>query len=433
VDVRRRGLFGLLGAQAVSLVGTRVSMIALPWFVLVTTGSAARTGLVLFCEMTPYVVAKALGGPLVDRTGPRRVSVVADVLSAVLVGAIPLAHAVGVLRFWVLLLLVAAVGLARGPGDSAKTTLVPDVAGAARVPMERVTGSSQTIERLASTIGPMAGGFLIAATGPLTALVVDAVSFGLAAVIIAGTAPGWHEPEAVEGYLRRLRTGLDFLRRDGLLPLIAIMVSVTNLLDAALIGVLVPVWARETGAGPAAIGLLATALSAPAILGSTVATVIAHRLPRRLAYLVSFLVAGAPRFVVLALAVPLWAAIAVWAVAGLGAGFINPILGAVIIERIPRPLLGRVSALAGSLAWAGIPLGGLVGGGLVVGVGLAPALLLCGAAYLAVTLLPAVRPAFREMDNRRPAGGHVPAEHIPADVRVPGRDDHGSARRSPRS
>ena len=55
-----RPLGGVLAAMAVSLAGTRISGVVLPWFVLVTTGSATHTGLVAFCEMTPYVVVRAL-------------------------------------------------------------------------------------------------------------------------------------------------------------------------------------------------------------------------------------------------------------------------------------------------------------------------------------------------------------------------------------
>jgi len=57
VRVRRGGLIGLLCSQAVSLTGTRVSMIAVPWFVLTSTGSATNTGLVAACEMAPYVLS----------------------------------------------------------------------------------------------------------------------------------------------------------------------------------------------------------------------------------------------------------------------------------------------------------------------------------------------------------------------------------------
>src|SRR6476469_4837600 len=90
-------LYGWLTSQAISLLGTRVSMLAIPWLVLTTTGSATQTGVVAAVELTPLVVFKAVGGPLVDRLGPRRVALTCDALSLVVVGAIPLAHASGAL------------------------------------------------------------------------------------------------------------------------------------------------------------------------------------------------------------------------------------------------------------------------------------------------------------------------------------------------
>ena len=69
----RRPLYGWLTAEALSLTGTRVSMIAIPLFVLAQTGSASRTGLVALAEMLPLVVFKVLGGPVIDRLGARRV------------------------------------------------------------------------------------------------------------------------------------------------------------------------------------------------------------------------------------------------------------------------------------------------------------------------------------------------------------------------
>ena len=47
-----RGLAGVLAAQGLAWTGTRLSAIALPWFVLTSTGSAAQTGIVVFVEMT---------------------------------------------------------------------------------------------------------------------------------------------------------------------------------------------------------------------------------------------------------------------------------------------------------------------------------------------------------------------------------------------
>jgi MFS family permease len=81
-------------------------------------------------------------------------------------------------------------------------------------------------------------------------------------------------------------------------------------------------------------------------------------------------------------------------------GVINPILSTTIFERIPRELLGRVSSLTGTVAFAGIPLGGLAAGLLVTLVGPSPAVLACAVFYFAATTLPALRPEWREMDGR---------------------------------
>jgi len=402
----RKPLLGWLTAEAVSLTGTRVSMVAIPWYVLTTTGSATQTGLVAFAEMAPYVVVKALAGPLVDRIGARTVSITTDVASMLAVGAIPLLASMDRLSFPLLLVLVALAGTLRGPSDGAKRALVPAVVEASGVTMERATGLGGAVERLASTVGAAFAGVLVAAIGPVQALAVDAVSFGIAAAVLALTAPrreAISEVSEQTTYLTQLGQGWDFLRRDKVLMGIVAMVATTNLLDAAYAAVLVPVWAEETGGGATAIGLLFAVFSGAAVLGSVLAATLAGRLPRFWTYLIAFSLGGLPRFVVLALGVPLAGVLAVAVVGGFAVGFINPILGAVIYERIPTHLVGRVTALQNSLCWAGIPFGGLIGGVLVAAIGLDPALVTIGAAYFVATILPALQPQWREMDRGKRA------------------------------
>ncbi|WP_179889962.1 MULTISPECIES: MFS transporter [unclassified Streptomyces] len=413
-DRSLRPLAGVLAAIAASVTGTRISLIALPWFVLVTTGSATRTGLVAFCEMAPYVLVKALSGPLVDRTGPRTVSWTTDLVSAAAAAAIPLLHTLDLLSFPVLLGLVAVIGSARGPGDLAKEVMVPEAAERAGTPLERAMGLSGVIRRLASTIGPAAGGALVALLGPMTGLVVNAGCFVLGSVIVAAALPRGTGRPAVSpsapadiqepGYWRRFGEGFTYLRGDPLLLAVIVVVGITNLLDAALTTLMIPVWAGQSGNGPAAIGLVSTAMGAAAVCGSLIAAMAAHRLPRRAVFLVGFLLAGAPRFLVLAVDAPLGVVLAVFAVSGFGAGFINPVLGAVLVERVPRRMLGRVNALGDSLAWSGIPLGGLLAGAAVTAAGLTPVLLVCGAAYFLTTTLAGLRPEWRAMDRSREHG-----------------------------
>ncbi|MFF5724142.1 MFS transporter [[Kitasatospora] papulosa] len=409
-----RPLGGVLAAMAVSLTGTRISVVAVPWFVLVTTGSATRTGLVAFCEMTPYVVIKAFSGPLVDRIGPRVVSWTTDLASASAAAAVPLLHFLDLLPFPLLLVLVALIGAARGPGDLAKEVMVPEAAERGQVPLERATGLSGVIDRLASTVGLAVGGSLVALLGPLTALVVDAGLFVLGSAIIGlalprGVGHAAEEPSSPwgrsePGYWQRFGEGFTFLRGEPLLLTVIVMVGITNLLDAAISSVLVPVWVKESGNGPAAIGLMGSVMGAAGVGGSLIAAMAAHRLRRRTVVLTGFLLAGAPRFLILALDAPPGVVLAVFAVSGFGAGFVNPVLGAVLVERVPRRMLGRVNALGDSLAWAGIPLGGLLAGAAVTAVGLVPVLLTCGAAYFLTTGLAGLRPEWRQIDRTRGQG-----------------------------
>ncbi len=70
----RTPIFALLAAEAVSQVGNMMTVVAGPWFVLQTTGSAAKTGLVGAALVLGSVVPAVVGGPLVDRLGFKRPS-----------------------------------------------------------------------------------------------------------------------------------------------------------------------------------------------------------------------------------------------------------------------------------------------------------------------------------------------------------------------
>ena len=101
----------------------------------------------------------------------------------------------------------------------------------------------------------------------------------------------------------------------------------------------------------------------------------------------------------LAIDVPLPVVIGVWAFSGMGAGLLNPIIGAVVLERIPDGLVGRATSFGTSLAWAGMPFGGLLAGGLLGLFATPVVLLILGGAYFVTTTLPALDPAWKGIDR----------------------------------
>ncbi|YAL84062.1 MFS transporter [Dermacoccaceae bacterium W4C1] len=402
----RRPMLGLITAEAFSITGSRLSTIAVPWLVLTTTGSAVATGAVAMAEMLPYVLMKAAGGPMIDRIGAKRVALACQFGSIPVLAAVPVLHLLGWLHLAVLIPLMVLLGALRGPSDGATHALVPEVATAADVPLERVTGLSGAVERLGTTIGAAIAGAVVALFGPAAALGVNAACFAVALVLIALTVPSRATSAAAdagERYLTQLRQGWTFLRTDAVLVGITTMVSLANLLDQAWSVVLVPVWAKETGAGAGAVGMVFAVFAAASIAGALLASGFADRLPRLPVYVLGFLIGGVPRFIAFATEASTPVLVVLLAIGGFASGFVNPVLGAVIFERIPESMRGRVSSLNTALCWSLIPFGGLLGGGLIALVGLHSAIVVIGVLYLLVTLMPLAHPGFREFGRRSSA------------------------------
>ena len=396
----RRPLVGLLVAEAVSMTGSRLSIVAGPWLVLTTTGSAARVGVVAFAQLLPMVLAGLFGGPLVERIGPRRTAIAGDAVCAAAIGLVPLLHATGHLTYGLLIVAVAIGGAAGGLSDTAKRALLPRVIEAAGTPMTRGVALHDGVNRVAGLAGLPLGGVLVAVFGPAGVLAVDAVSFAVCAIVVAATVPATKsKAPAPEPYLPALREGLGYFRKDPLVAAVVGMLFFTNMVDQAHAVVFVPAWVYEHGAPAAALGLFGGAFGLGAVLGNLLYLAIAPRLPRYLTFALCFLIGGSPRLFAMAASDEVWPIAAV----GLGAGFvfatINPILSAVAYERIPAHLHGRVLGAIGAAAAAGIPLGGLFGGYAVERLGRTPVLLASGGIYLAVTLLPFVQRTWRELDR----------------------------------
>jgi MFS family permease len=416
---QRRGLAGLLAAFGISTLGTRMSLLALPWFVLTTTGSPTLTGLVATVELAPYVTVQAVGGPAVDRPGAWRTSIVSDVGAGLLVGLIPALHLMHVLAIPELLVFVALAGALRGAGDAAREVLLPGVGQLARTPLERSAGLFDGVNRGAGLLGAPLAGVLIGVTDAVNVLALDAGTFVVSAVLVAtlvprSAQPGQPDDLAPQSYLASLREGFGFLRGDRLLLGIGAMVLITNLLDQASSAVLTPVWARQVAHSAVALGLISGAFGVGAVAGNAFTTWLGPRLPRRWTYAVGFLLTGGPRMLTLALATAVSPVLVVSVIAGMGAGGINPILGAVQYRRIPRHLQVRVMGAVNATAWAGMPVGGLLAGALVESLGLRPTLMIGSGIYFATTLAPFVFPAWRGMDE--PVGSSEQSPELAAEA-----------------
>jgi MFS family permease len=412
MTTRKAPLYGLILAYGISQLGTAMSGIAIPWLVLVKTGSPVLTGVAGFAEMTPYVALQAFAGPLVDRFGLRRSCVAGNAVAAVFVSAIPALYALGALSIGSLLALVAVAGAARGTADNATSPLVPRTAAFGAVPNERAAGLNSVAQRGGMLAGLPLAGALIAVAGAPAVILIDGVTFAVAAVLIVSLIPlaaiaGPAEQAAltVRRYWSQVGEGLRFLWTDRLLAGIALMIAVTNLLDQALSSVFIPVWVHSRLHHASGLGLIGGASAIGLVAGALAGTWAGNRMPRYSTYAVGFLVGGCPVFFALALSGTLPPVLVVGALSGLATGALNPIIGAVAYERVPARLQARVLGAFRSSAWIGVPFGSLLGGALTEGTGLVRALLLTGSAMLVTTLAPFVFPSWRGLKIARAVPG----------------------------
>ncbi|WP_329097066.1 MFS transporter [Streptomyces sp. NBC_01439] len=406
---RRTPLAALVAASGTSSLGMAATLVAVPWFVLHSTGSGTRTGLVATAEVLGLLCSAVLAGPVVDRLPVRATSIGADLLTAAAISLIPLLHAFGALPLPVLILLVFSVGAARGPSDTSKQLLLPGAMARAGVTAERATGAVEGARRIGMMAGAPLAGLLIATVGPVRTLYADVAAMVLVALLVAALVPAATRPRPADGappagsYAQELRFGLGQLRRDRLLGAMVGVLMLTNALDGALNGVLYPAYGTQVLHSSALFGAMVTAMGAGALLGAALYGWAGHRMPRRAVFVGAFVLVGAVRCAALAAEPRVPVLLTVLALSGIGSGIVGPLMMSVAYERVPEEVRGRVFGLLLAAALAATPLG-MLGAGLALDArGLVAALLGTGALYLAVTLAPLVFPVWRELDARGPA------------------------------
>ena len=395
-------LYSLFVANAISLVGNVFSAIAIPWFVLQTTGSALQTGITGFFTIMPVVLAGFLGGTLIDRLGYKRTSIIADLASGVTTALIPLLYFTFGLEFWQLMVLVFLGALLDTPGSTARAALLPELAELAGMPIERVTSIDHIIERGARLVGAPIAGLLIGIMGTANVLWLDATSFFISAGMVGILIPSITLPIAQKKsgkYFDELRDGLRFIANDRLILVIVIMVMLTNFLDSIFGGVVRPVYVKEVFGSAVNLGLLIAANGGGAVIGGLIFAAIGHRLPRHATFVSAFVLTGL-QFWVYSLYPPLPILVGAALICSIGAGPLNPIIGAVEFERIPQDMRGRVFGAVTAGAWIAMPIGMLLGGVLTEAFGTLPILIGLGITYLVTTLSMAFIPAMKEMDRK---------------------------------
>jgi len=368
-----RSIRALLTAEVISTTGAQMTWVALPWFVLVTTGSATRMSLVMCAELLGLALFGLPGGRVLGRLGARRTMIGCDAARAPIMLVIPILHWTWGLTFAVLAVVAFALGAFSAPYFAAQKVIVPELLGEDE---ERVTDANalfQAANRTTILLGPVLAGVLIGVIGATSVLVVDAatylVSVLLVTVFVPRRAAVEQEPEH-----RQIRAGLRFLAND---PLLRVWWPAFALGDAAWTAffVTLPVLVLERfGHHPAIVGWLIASFGIGALIGNMISFRYLTRRFDGLTIFTTFIVIQVVPLWLLWLPVPAAVLSLAIVVSGIGNGLVNPSLHAISTLRVPPPMRPTVMTTVMTL-WALVnPLGLFVAGPVLDAVGTTPVL-----------------------------------------------------------
>lgn len=304
----RRRDFGLLWLSGlISVAGDWALITALPFYVYSTTGSTVATAAMIAAELLPGVLLGTVAGVFVDRWDRRSVLVAANVAQAVVVALLLLVPLDGFL--WVVYVVAAAQSALAAFAAPAESALIPAlVADEELVPANALNSLNNRLGRL---LGVPAGGLLLELVGLRSVVLVDCVSFLVAAALVAAMtrrpAPPVAEDaadaatdaarSAFASFWEDWRGGLRLIGRDRTIALIFLVLGLMTF-GGTMLDPLYPAWVHDVlGRGPDVYALLTTVHAASGIAATlVVGRVAAGWAPRHLIGWAS-LVAGAANLV----------------------------------------------------------------------------------------------------------------------------------------
>ncbi|MFD8819449.1 MFS transporter [Streptomyces sp. NPDC059627] len=389
----------LLAATALGQLGDRVLFLALPLVAITALDATAfQVGLLTALTTAGSLLVGLPAGAWLDRIRKRPVLIGTDLARALMLLTVPAAWWAGRLTFWWLCAVALAHGVLTVFFDVAYVSYLPGLVGRARL----VEGNARisAVRSVTSIGGPAVAGPLVGGVGAPATLLASALGMALSGLLATGIRGREERPEAAERPRlgRDIGAGLRFVLGHPALRAIVLGDAMFNLFLVMYQAMLLVHLERAIGLSSFGVGLILSGMGCGALLGALLAAKTARRVGQRPVIWLAPLLTCPPT-ALMAPARPGWSLYV--AAAGLAAlslgGVIRVVAQSSLLQTLtPDRLLGRTNATARFVSWAGIPLGGLLGG--ASGSEFGPAATLwIGAAGMTLSALPFSRVTRRHM------------------------------------
>jgi len=399
-----------LASDTLSLLGNSIAAVVFPLIVLQLTGSLLSTGLLVAATAIPAFLAGLFAGVVIDRVNRRTSSVVADLISAASIAALPIVDLItGLDLGWFILFgILGAFGDV--PGMTAREAMLPAILRHSTLTAERLIGLRESLAALVIIVGPATAGTLMVLFEGSTVLWITAAT-SLAAALLTLFIPrgvGAHPPvqgqpsAEAQSVWAQLQAGWRVLfRSNRALRAVTLLSLAMVVVLTALQGMLLPAHFAFINQ-PGLLGFVLTAIAAGTIVGGGLYAIFGVRGRRRVWFAVGLSGTVAGIGVVAALpALPVLFGGAF--LFGFSSGLFGSLIGVLMLEGIPEQMRGRIMGTQNSLMMIAAPIGmvavALAGeqfGLRAAGIGVA-------AVWLVAAILALVAPALRTLEAPAPA------------------------------
>jgi MFS family permease len=369
--LRYRDFRSVFIAGLVSTFGDFFVPIAISFAVLDLTGSASDLGLVLFARILGQVLLFLAGGVWADRFPRQHVMVASNVVRFFSQGLLGLLLVSGHAEIWQLVVLQFVHGAATGVFRPAASGLTPQL-----VPPEQLQAANGLMYltlSIGGITGPVVGGVLVATAGAGWAILGDAVTFAIAAVLLLRIPPLGFVERPRESFWRELGTGWNVVRSRTWLWASILAFALFQMIYLASIMVLGPLVAKQSLGGAGAWAAILVAFSFGTLLGNMWAIRVRPRRPLVFAW--SVILLCGPSLVLLAFRTPAWTIALTEMASGLAIGVAGTVWETTLQRNVPREALSRVSAYDWMGSTALRPLGLAIVGPIAVAIGVKETLL----------------------------------------------------------
>ena len=384
-------------------IGNGIVMITVPWLVLELTGSPSAAGLLGALVMLPGIVVSPFLGTMIDRIGRRKVSIYADVLSAISVLLFVLVDRVSGLTY-ISVVLIAVLGAVFDPaGFTARKSLIPNAAKASLISLESANSRHEGFFAVGWAIGPAIGATLIKFVGPVDALLATSLLFLVASVsvmlmrVVDATSETHNQNLPAENFWQATIAGFRALHADRALFSLTIIFMFTSAVYMPIEMVILPVHFERLN-NASGLGATMTALASGMVLGSFSFAAIARRFSRY-AILRGVMIGVTVAVIPMVWLPPTFVFVLAGFMMGAIWGPFNPLWNTLIQSRVPAEMQGRVYGVQMSALYAAPPIGQVVVGLAVEGFGLQQTFAVIAVLFVAVALLTMSLPALRDLSH----------------------------------